>query len=162
VLVVDRRRHGGRVGAEGDSVDVDEERLDAEVVSRLVEGRMGRRRQHHRRLSGGGTGPLTGRKDGEQDRLGAARGHRAHGGVRGIEQARGHADEVVLHGEEGREGRGVEAVRVGEHRQGLASDGVRLGQARVVDIGERAPTVGGQVCRLQGVQTLADLLGRHG
>ena len=81
-------------------------RLDAEVVRGLVERRVRGGGQHHARARRRRGGASRARLHGQQARLGAARGHRADRRVRGVEQAAGEADQLVLHlqqaGERGR------------------------------------------------------------
>ena len=69
-----------------------------------------------------------------------------------VEQVAGEADQLVLHGEQAREGGGVQPVGAGVRRDRLAPDPVHLGQAGVVDVGQRAPAVHGQVAGLQLAQ----------
>ena len=62
------------------------------------------------------------------------------------------ADQVVLHRQQARERGGVEAVGAGARRHRLAADPVDVGQAGVVDVGEGAAAVHGQVVGLQGAE----------
>ena len=140
-------------------VDVDEDEAHAEVLRRLVERRVRRRRHDHAGL-GRRRGTLTGRQHREEDRLGAAGGDGPGEALRGVEQAPGQGHEVVLHPQQRREGRGVQAVGRGEHRERLEPHGIRVGEPGVVHVGEGAPTVGGQVHRLQGAQGGEHLVGR--
>ena len=121
VRSVERGGHGGRVGAEGDGVDGDDDRFDAQVGGGLVEGGVGGGRQHQLGCGDPAYGPgvVAGGLDGEQDALRAAAGERALG-AGGAEQGGDRADHVVLQPGHAREDRGVEPVD-GRER------GVRLG-----------------------------------
>ena len=158
--VVDRRGHGGGVGAQGVGVDVDEHGPHPEELGRLVERRVRRGRDDHARVARVGRA-LPGGEHREQDRLGAAGGDRPGEAVRGVEQPAGEGDEVVLHPQQRGERGGVEPVRGGEHRERLEPHGIRVGQAGVVDVGQRAAAVGGQVEGLQGAQGGEHLVGRR-
>ena len=151
-VVIDRRSHGSGIGPVV-GPDRHEDRLDAEVVRGLVERRMCRGWQHHP-WADHVRSAVARALDGQQDRLGAARGHGADSTVGGVEQPARKADELVLHLQERGEGRRVEGVGrgVGGHR--LARYPVDLGVAGVVDVGEGAAAVHRQVPRLEGHQSL--------
>ena len=142
--------HRGRVGAEV-RADRDDDGLDAEVVRGLEERRVHGARNHHPRPLDVGAA-VARALDGEQAGLGAAGGDRADRLGRGVEQVGGEADQVVLHLQQARERGRVQAVRAGVRRDRLAADPVDVGQARVVDVGEGAAAVHGQVGVLHGAQ----------
>ncbi len=144
---VEGGRGGVDVGAEV-RPDRNLHRLDPEVVRRLVEGGVRGGRDDHPRPGDVGVG-VAGGLDREQHRLGAARGDRADGGGGGVEQAGGEPDQLVLHPEQARERRRVEAVGAGVGRHRRPADPVGLGQPGVVDVGEAPPARDGQVGTLQ-------------
>ena len=117
------------------------------------------RRQDHPRC--GDVGPcVAGGEHGKEDRLGAAGGDHAGESVWGVDESARDADEVVLHGQERGERRRVEAVGRRERGKHLAAD--RIGsEAGVVDVGERASAVGGQVTRTEHFELGLDLVERQ-
>ena len=144
-VVVDRRRHRGGVGTE---VRADRHRApprrrsSAAALWKAACAVVG---QHHAR--GRSTSGRASRAalHGQQHRLGAAGGHRADHAVRRVEQVGGEADQVVLHRQQARERRGVEAVGAGVRRHRLAADLVDLVEPGVVDVGQGAAAVHRQV-----------------
>ena len=158
--VVDGGRRRGRVGAQRLGVDVDEDGADPEELGRLVERGVGRGGDDHARV-GDVRRALPGGEHREQDRLGAARGHRAGEALGGVEQPAGQRDEVVLHLEEGGKGGGVQPVRRGEHAQRLEAHGIGVGEPGVVDVGQGAATVRREVVGLERPQGREHLVGRR-
>jgi hypothetical protein len=154
---VDGRSHRFRDRSLRDRIDVDEGGLDAEPVSRLVERRVGRRRQDHPRRCDLGPS-VAGSEHREQDRLRASRGDDSGESGRRVDEPASDADEVVLHGEQRGERSGVEAVGRGERRERFTADRVGRGQTRVVDVGESVSAVGGQVPGAHGLELRADLV----
>ena len=148
--LVERGLGRGDVGREV-GADRHQHRLHAEVVRGLVERRVRGCRQHHAGL-GHVRMRVARRLHREQHRLGAARGHGADRGVGPVEQAEGEADQVVLHPEQAGERRRVEPVGAGVRRDRLASDPVDVGQAGVVDVGERPAAVHREVARLERLE----------
>ena len=147
--VVDGRRHRLGVGAFRHGVDVDEDGLDAEPVRGLVEGRVRRRRQDHPGCRDVGRASRAASTASRIDSVPPEVTTPANP-VRRVDEPARDADEVVLHGEQRGERRRVEAVRRGERRERLTADRVGRSQTRVVDVGEGASAVGGQVAGAHG------------
>jgi hypothetical protein len=155
----DRRRGGGRVGAQvrPDRHDV---QRHPQVVGGLGERGVRGGRHHQPRAAQVGPG-VAGGLDRQDERLGAAAGYRADRVAVPAEQLRRCADQRVLHGQQGREGGRVQAVDVrGDPVRGVRQL-VEARHGRVVDVCEQPPAVRGQVRGPQLTQLGQHLPGRH-
>jgi hypothetical protein len=145
--LVERSGHRGRVGTEV-VTHLDGNGFHPEVVGGLVERRVRRRRDDHPRPADLRT-RVPGGLHSEEDGLGPAAGDGADDAVRGLEEVRGEADQLVLHLHQRRERGRVQAVGVGVGSHRLPGHRVHVGAAAVVDVGQRAPALRRQVAGLQ-------------
>ncbi len=158
--VVDRGRHRVGVGAVGDRVDVDQHRAG---------------RRSSAPPCGTPRGPWSAAPSTARRRRAVTRARPARSSssdsvppevaeptkpVGCVQQPAGPAHQVVLHAQQRGERRGVQPVGGGEHRQRLEAHRVGLGQARVVDVGQGAAAVGGQVVGPHRLERAQDPLAR--
>src|SRR5690606_4592345 len=96
--VVERGEQVGGVHRPGARADRHLDEVEAQVGGRLAEGRVRRGGQHQGEtcVTAGGARTVAGRLDGEQARLGAARGHRPDDVGAAVQHRPAEGDEVAL------------------------------------------------------------------